>query len=101
MEEYDVLRCIDKGLEPFGSHVKQTIFWRMAILHDSTQSRVIANPGILSIVLHELLGDSASGIEKSIIKEIRRVFDLSVEESRTLTDAITSATKQVILVSSS
>jgi len=100
MEEYDLRQCIDKGLEPFGSQVKQTIYWRMLILHNSPQDCVIANPAIFADVMKELFGSSAIGIERSIIREIKKTFDLRMEDAETLTSAIDAAKEQVILVSS-
>jgi len=100
LEEYDLLECIDKGLEPFGSNVKQTIYWNMTILHGSQRAGLIGDPSVFAKVLEEIFGASAVGIEKSIIREIRKVFKLSVEDRETLKSAIVSATDQVVPVSS-
>ena len=59
LEEYDLLQCIDRGLDPFGSHVKQTIYWRMAILHGSSQGGIVANADAFARVLEDLFGDTA------------------------------------------
>jgi len=100
LEEYDLLECIDKGLEPFGSSVKQTTYWNVTILHGSQRDGLIADPSVFAKVLEEIFGASAVGIEKSIIREIRKVFKLSVEDRETLTSAIVSARDQVVPVSS-
>jgi len=100
LEEYDLLGCIDKGLEPFGSYVKQTIYWTMTILHGSQRDGIIADPSAFAKVLQEIFDESAIRIEKSIIREIRKIFALSVNDTETLTRAIAAATEQVVLVSS-
>ena len=100
MEEYDLLGCIDKGLEPLGSHVKQTIYWKMTILHGSQREGIVANPSIFAKVLQEIFGEISMRIEKSIIKELGKVFELSVEDMKTLTSAIVAAREQVVLVGS-
>lgn len=72
MEEYDLLQCIDKALDGYGSSVKNAIFWRMAILHNSTRNEVISDPTILARVIEETFGSSTKGIEMSIISEINK-----------------------------
>jgi hypothetical protein len=96
MEEYDLLQCIEKGLEPFGSNVKQSIYWKMSILHNYSRNEVIDNPEILSNVIRETLRDSSPAVEESIANEIRRKFNLSEKESRTMLDAVTNAKSQII-----
>ena len=99
LEEYDLMGCIDKGLEQFGSYAKQTIYWRMMILHGSQHDGVIANPSVLANVIKEIMGESSFGIEKSIIREIRKVFDLPVRNTDTLTNAINAAKEMIVPVS--
>jgi hypothetical protein len=96
MEEYDLLQCIDKGLEPFGSNVKQSIFWKMSILHNYSRSEVIENPELLTNVIRETLSDSSIAVEESITNEIRQKFTIPYKESESLVDVIRSAKRQVI-----
>jgi hypothetical protein len=96
MEEYDLLQCIEKGIEPFGSHVKQSIFWKMSILHNYSRNEISENPGILMSVIRETLSDSSLAVEDSIAKEIRTKFNLPYEESQNMMDAIKCAKRQII-----
>ena len=98
MEEYDLLQCIDKGLEPFGSNVKQSIYWKMSILHNFSRNEIIENPELLSNVIRETLGDSSEAVEESIIVEIREKFGVPEEESQSVVDAIENAKKQIISI---
>jgi hypothetical protein len=98
LEEYDLLKCIDNGLEPFGSHVKQTIYWRMMILHGSQREAVVAQPAVFVNVLREILADSSIGIEKSIILEITHVFKLKAKDRESLARAIEAAREQIVAV---
>lgn len=100
MEEYDLLQCIDRALDEFGSSTKNTIFWRMTVLHNSNRSEVISDPRIFVGVIEELLGNSAPAIKKAIIREIRKKFDLSMSEVPTLEAAIEVAREQVAGASS-
>jgi hypothetical protein len=96
MEEFDLLQCIDKGLEPFGLNVKQSIYWKMSILHNFSREEMIENPQLLVDIIKETLGDSAVEVEKSIIREIRTSFGISPEESESLIGAVGGAKKQII-----
>jgi len=100
LEEYDLLQCIDRGMERFGSYLKQTIYWRMTILYGSQREAVITNPEIFAKTIEEISDGSSVKIERSIIREIRKVFDLPVQDSETLCGAIAAARKQVVLVCS-
>jgi hypothetical protein len=96
MEEYDLLQCIDKGLEPFGSHVKQSIYWKMSILHNYSRTEVIENPELFTNVMRETLSDSSPAVEESIAREIRIKFNISYEDSQSIVDAIGNAKRQII-----
>jgi hypothetical protein len=98
MEEYDLLQCIDRGIEPFGSNLKHSIFWKMSILHNYSKQEVIQNPTILISVIRETLGDSSAAVEKSIVREIRNTFNLEREDSRDLAGAIEGAKRQIITI---
>ncbi|MDG6994305.1 MAG: hypothetical protein JRN52_00160 [Nitrososphaerota archaeon] len=95
MEEYDILRCIDRALDAFGSSVKNAIFWRMSTLHNSASSEVISDPAVFVGVVEEICNGSSFQVEASIIKEIRQVFDLPVEKTRSLATALNAAKQQL------
>ncbi|MDA4129407.1 MAG: hypothetical protein OK457_01430 [Thaumarchaeota archaeon] len=98
MEEYDLLECVDKGLDPFGSNVKQSIYWKMSILHNYSRNEIVENPDLLLSVMRETLSDSAISVEESITRQIRLKFDLTAEKARNLKDAIINARSQIINV---
>ena len=98
MEEYDLLQCVDKGLDPFGTNVKQSIYWKMSILHNYSRNEVIENPDLLLSVIRETLSDSAISVEESITRQIRIAFDLPEENAHNLKEAIINAKSQIIRV---
>jgi gamma-glutamylcysteine synthetase len=98
MEEYDLLQCVDKGLDPFGTNVKQSIYWKMSILHNYSRNEIIENPELLQNVIRETLSDSAISVEESITRQIRLKFDLSAENAQNLKEAINNAKSQIINV---
>lgn len=96
MEEYDILQCVDRALSQFGPSVKQSVYWHISILHGSLHNGVISHPRILSSVLRRIFGDSAVGIETSIIRELASIFDLRKGDAEDLTLALKSASEQII-----
>ena len=96
MEQYDLLQCVDKGLDPFGSNVKQSIYWKMSILHNYSRNEIIENPDLLQQVIRETLNDSAISVEESITRQIRLKFGLTEESATNLKEAITTAKRQII-----
>jgi hypothetical protein len=80
LEECDIVTCVDKGLEPYGSQVKQTVFWRISMSHGSLVNSLIADPAIFVNVLREIVGSGSAAVEKSIIKELRQAFDIPRKE---------------------
>jgi hypothetical protein len=98
MEEYDLLQCIEKGLEQFGTHVKQSIYWKMSILHNYSRTELVENPEILASVIRETLSDSSAAVEESITREIRMKFNLPYDEAQTMEDAISRAKSMIIRI---
>ncbi len=96
MEEYDILQCVERALNQFGSSVKHTVYWQISILHGSLHNGVISDPQILSRVLRRIFGDSAIGIESAIIRELSNSFDLTNRNVEDLTLALKAASEQII-----
>ena len=97
VEEYDLLQCIDKALDAFGSSVKNAIFLRLTMQHNSSRNEVISDPSILARVIEESFGNSATGIERSIIKELRKKFAITSKGVRSLVEAINDAKAQIVI----
>ena len=57
---------------------------------------MISDPQILSRVLRRIFGDSAIGIETSIIRELSDSFDLAKGNTEDLTLALKAASEQII-----
>lgn len=99
MENRDLLQCVENGLDTLGSSVKSAIFWRMYTHHNTERSEVVSDPAVLTQVIQEMFHGSTPVIEKSIIREIKRVFHLSLDETDGLVAAISAAKKQMIQTS--
>ena len=97
MEEYVIVSCVDKGLEPYGSQVKQTVYWRLSMHHGSLHNSLIADPSIFVNVLREIVGAGSKAIERSIVSELKQVFSLPKTEGRSqdLLSVLIAAREQI------
>lgn len=96
LENRDLLRCVEMGLDSLGSSVKTAIFWRMYTRHNTDKREIVSDPAVLTQVIQEMFHGSTPVIEKSIIREIKKVFHLSLNETDGLVSAISAAKEQMI-----
>lgn len=96
LENCDLLRCVEKGLDSLGSSVKTVIFSRMYTRHNAEKSEVVSDPTVLTRVIQEMFHGSTPVIEKSIIREIKKGFNLPLNETDGLVAAISAAKRQMI-----
>ena len=77
MEMYDLLQCIERALDKFGSNAKQATYWALMTKEGVSWENIVANPNPLMRVLSEIFGAEGSKlVEREIIKEIKKVFSL-------------------------
>lgn len=77
MEMYDLLQCVDRALDKFGSNTKQATYWTLMTKEGISSDRIVANPEALSRILAEIFGgDGSKIVEKAIVKEIKKTFNL-------------------------
>jgi len=97
MEANDLLQSIDRGLDPLGSNTKQLIYWRMLESHRVPSGEaIISDPQALEHTIEEVSGPRAVRIGKLIAREIRKTFDLSIEETDDVVTAIEAAKEHLI-----
>ena len=70
LDDYELMQCIDSGLEKFGPGIKYTVYWRMVVLNQAPSEGIIANPEGFVSALKSIFGNSAKQIEQSINDEI-------------------------------
>ena len=70
IEDFDLLQCIDRGLEKFGRSVKQSIYWKISILYGSPEEAILSKPETFLRVIRTTFRDSSAGIEKHLFDEI-------------------------------
>ena len=61
MEMYDLLQCIERALDKFGSNAKQATYWALMTKEGVSWENILTNPDPLMRVLSEIFG--ADGIE--------------------------------------
>jgi hypothetical protein len=77
MELYDLLQCVDRALDKFGSNTKQATYWTLMTKEGISSDRIVTNPDALVRILEEIFGvDGSKIVEKAIVKEIKKTFTL-------------------------
>ena len=98
MDEYELLECVDEGLDLFGPSLRYTIYWRMVVLHNAPREGILSNPAAFVKALRDVFGAGAEQIEIAIVDKMRERFHLQDSKSASLTEAIESARKHIALV---
>ena len=98
---YDLLQCIERALDKFGSNAKQATYWALMTKEGVSWENVSTNPEPLMRVLEEIFGAEGSTlVERQIVKEIKTVFSLEAAASRyTISDALEIARKSMTGIS--
>ncbi len=77
MEMYDLLQCIERALDKFGSNAKQATYWALMTKEGVSWENILTNPDPLMRVLSEIFGvDGSKLVEREMVKEIKKVFSL-------------------------
>ena len=100
MEIYDLLQCVDRGLDAFGSNMKQATYWALMSREAISSDRILSNPEAFVRALKEVFGSGYPLAERSIVSEIKRTFDLkSPTSSYNILEAFQIASKDITEVS--
>jgi len=84
----EILRCIDDVLLTYGRAVSKAIFWHCSFISAVKKSDIPSNPEVFEKNLQMIFGSSSSTMVASIVKQMKRKFDLPMEESVGLKDTI-------------
>ncbi len=97
MEERDLLRCVDRGLDAFGSNMRDATYSALRVNEGLFSfSEMVSNPDALEGALKSVFGAGYVFAERSIITEMKKKFDLSSPASSyTISDAFTIASKEI------
>jgi hypothetical protein len=78
MESYDLLQCIDRVLDGFGSSAKQAVYLNLAIRKGIPHESMLEHPDALTATLQEVFDESSYVVKRAIVREIQSVFDLDI-----------------------
>jgi len=96
METYDLLQCIDRVLDEFGSSAKQAVFLNLALRKGIPYESIVNDPTALTSTLQEVFDGSSMVVKRAIAREIMAVFDLgSVADSSKFEETFELARKQI------
>jgi hypothetical protein len=78
MEMYDLLQCVDRGLDAFGSNMKQAVYWSLMSKEAISSDRILSNPEAFVRALKEIFGNGFQLAQRSIVKEMKKTFELNL-----------------------
>jgi hypothetical protein len=96
LDDYELMQCIDAGLDKFGPGIKYTVYWRMVVLNQSPSQGIIANPEGFIAALKSIFGNSAKQIEQAVTDEIKSL--VGEEHSDSLPELIREIRREKLLV---
>jgi hypothetical protein len=71
LNDYDLMECIEEGLDKFGPGIKYSVMWRMVVQGDSPKEGILVNPKAFLSALRSIFGHSAKVIEVEILGRIK------------------------------
>ena len=100
VEMYDLLQCVDRGLDAFGTNMKQAVYWTLMSKEALSSDRILSNPEAFVRALKEIFGNGYPLAERSIVREIRKTFELcKPSSSYNIREAFEIASKFITEVS--
>ena|ERR1700730_17009164 len=77
METYDLIKCVDRALDEYGSSAKQAVYLTLSLKKSTSFEEVVLHdPALLVQVLHDVFDESSEIVKRSIIGQIKEVFGL-------------------------
>ena len=98
LDDYELMECIDEGLDLFGSNLRYLVYWRMTILNNLPRGGILANPGAFVKGLESIYGSAAKQIEVAIVNKIIERSGMQSLQSSSLPEAIHSVKKQALKI---
>lgn len=71
LDDYELMDCIERGLNRFGPGIKYAVMWRMIVLKESPKEGIPARPEAFRAALRSIFGQGSNRIEDAIMEEIK------------------------------
>lgn len=56
LNDYDLMECIEAGLNRFGRAIKYSVMWRMIVLGDAPKEGILVKPEAFIAALQSIFG---------------------------------------------
>ena len=80
-DECDLLLCVNAGLDAFGLNMKNAIFTELGADAEMSPTELLSDPEAFENALKKVFGEGYVLAERSIIREMKKKFDLSAPGS--------------------
>lgn len=94
LDDYELMECIDEGLDLFGSNLRYLVYWRMTILSNLPRGGILANPEAFVKGLESIYGSAARQIEAAIVNKIIERSGIETHQPVNLSEAIHCVKRQ-------
>ncbi len=94
LNDYDLMDCIEEGLNKFGPGITYTVMWRMVVLGDSPKEGILVNPHAFVSALQSIFGHSAKLIEMEVLNQIKARAGSEYSEMQDLAELVNILRKQ-------
>ena len=74
MEIGDLIQCVDRALDEFGSSAKQSVYVMLTLRKNITYEQAVMEPEILVQTLQEVFDDSSEIVKRAIILQVIQMF---------------------------
>jgi len=96
MEDCDLLLCVELGLDAYGLNMKKATYSALGTDEETFPTKIIRDPDALEDALKIVFGSGYVLAERSIVREMKKKFDLnSPASSYTVSDAIKIASEEI------
>ena len=99
-EEFDfqVLECVTKALDSWGSAVRDKIFWHLFFYCGMKPSEIGEKVDTFAKALEDAFGSDSIEIEKSIAIELKRKFGISKAVPSRLIPVVSAISSKLVVV---
>jgi hypothetical protein len=102
LEMYDLLQCVDRGLDSFGTNMKQAVYWQLMSTEATSSDRILSNPEAFVRALKEIFGSGYPLVERAIIRELKKTFEIKMlPSSYNILEAFEIVSKDITEISES
>ena len=98
LDNYELMECIEKGLDRFGSSIKYSVMWRMVVLKEAPKEGITVKPEAFRAALQSIFGQSSSRIEAAIVEEITTRTGEDYPGVADFVELVNAVRKQSVLV---